>query len=118
MNNLIQAIRKIEIFENNIATPPTFYEKDEENPYEFIKQFNRVGKINRWNNKRKLEIVANSLKGQASYWFEEANITLQELKTITVKDEEIIRPGFEEEFLKKYTTREKKNTWYRQLEEI
>jgi len=40
MNDLTQAIRKIGIFENNVTTPPTFYGKDEENPYKFIKQFN------------------------------------------------------------------------------
>ncbi len=67
INNLTQAIKEIGIFENNVATLPTFYGKDEEDSYEFIKQFNQVGKINRWNNKRKLKIVANSLKGQASY---------------------------------------------------
>jgi len=37
MNDLIQAIREIGTFENNVATSSTFYEKDEENPYEFIK---------------------------------------------------------------------------------
>ena len=63
MNDLTQAIREIGTFENNIAIPLTFYGKDKEDPYEFIKQFNRVEKINRWNNKRKLEIVANLLKG-------------------------------------------------------
>ncbi len=118
MNDLTQAIKEIGIFENNITTPLTFYGKDEEDPYEFIKQFNRIGKINRQNNKRKLEIVANLLKGQASYWFEKANIISQELKTIIVEDVKVTRPGFEEEFLKKYITREKRNTWYRQLEEI
>ncbi len=62
INDLIQAIKEIGIFENNVATSPNFYEKDEEDPYEFLKQFNRVGKINRWNDKKKLEIVANLLK--------------------------------------------------------
>ncbi len=46
------------------------------------------------------------------------DITSWEPKIITVKDAEVTRLGFEEEFLKKYTTREKRNTWYRQLEEI
>jgi len=30
----------------------------------------------------------------------------------------VTRQGFEEEFLKKYITREKRNTWYKQLKEI
>jgi len=41
-----------------------------------------------------------------------------ESKIITVEDAEVTRPEFEEEFLKKYITRERKNIWYRQLEEI
>jgi len=57
--------------------------------------------------------VANSLKGQASYWFNETNIILWKLRIITVEDAEITILGFEEEFLRKYITREKRNTWYR-----
>ncbi len=57
--------------------------------------------------------MANSLKGQASYWFNETNIILWKLRIITVEDAEITILGFEEEFLRKYITREKRNTWYR-----
>jgi len=62
INDLIQAIKKIGTFKNNIITLSNFYEKDKEDSYEFLKQFNQIGKINRWSDKRKLEIVANLLK--------------------------------------------------------
>ena len=67
INDLTQAIKEIGIFENNVIISSTFYGKDEEDPYEFLKQFNRIGKINRWSDKRKLKIIANSLKRQVSY---------------------------------------------------
>ncbi len=62
--------------------------------------------------------MTNSLKGQASYWFDKTNIISWKPRTVTVKDAEVTIPGFEEEFLKKYINRERKNIWYRQLEEI
>jgi len=37
INNFIQVIKEIGTFENNVTTPLTFYEKNEENPYEFLK---------------------------------------------------------------------------------
>jgi len=40
INDLIQVIKEIRIFENNVATLLNFYGKDEEDPYKFLKQFN------------------------------------------------------------------------------
>ncbi len=62
--------------------------------------------------------MVNSLKGQASYWFDETKITSWKERTVITDKAEVIISGFEEEFLKKYTTRKRRNAWYRQLEKI
>ncbi len=62
--------------------------------------------------------MVNSLKGQASYWFDETNITSWKSRIVTIEDAKATIPEFEEKFLKKYITRERRNTWYKQLEEI
>jgi len=60
--------------------------------------------------------VINSLKGQASYWFDETKITSWRERTEIIKDIETIILGFEEEFLKKYTpVRELLRCWFNTL---
>ncbi len=40
INDLIQVIKEIRIFENNVATSLNFYRKDKKDSYKFLKQFN------------------------------------------------------------------------------
>ena len=53
--------------------------------------------------------MINSLKEQASYWFDEAKITSWKEKTEIIEDAETVILEFEEKFLKKYITRERRN---------
>src|SRR5688572_17303482 len=61
--NLTQAMK--EMGEKSIVTPTLFYGKEEEDPTEWIRNFNRAALANRWNEVRKLQIVGSYLRGNA-----------------------------------------------------
>src|SRR5688572_18595809 len=97
-----------------------FYGKEAEDPSEWLTNYNYCAQANNWSEDRRLDIVPTYLRGQARNWYEEKKEKLIEWKAIEInKDEEQEEEwednSFETKFLKKFTTRTRKNAWKRQL---
>jgi hypothetical protein len=86
----------------------------EEDPNEWLRNYNNTAKAYGWNDKIKLEAVISYLKGSALDWFEEVQEEIKNWK----EAEDVDGNGFEEEFLKKFTTQERKNLWYSQFNNL
>ena len=116
---LLGILERIGNPERNIATPISFKGNAEEDPVEWLKSFNDVAKANNWNNQTKLELVKTYLKGNALEWFE--SIVVERWKNPHERDDEDyeeIQDGFEEKFIEKFSTRQRKNLWYFQFNTI
>ena len=70
-NQLLEALKRIGNPEQNIATTTTFKGTIEEDPIEWLKNFNNVAEANNWTKQTKLGILRTCLKGDALEWFEE-----------------------------------------------
>src|ERR1043166_3840765 len=108
----------------NFVTPTCFYGKDDEDPLDWLKNFNNAAIANDWDTKARLKIVRGFLKNQALNWYEDErenieywkdNSEIEELGENDIPEED---HGFEQMFTEKFVTREKINSWYQQLEQI
>jgi len=132
ITRIINALTRMSKPETNTVTPNTFYGREEEDPLEWLKSFNNAALANNWSPERKLEIVPSYLRGQASYWFDEE--IKDRVEEWSVEEQENTEqenndnnnnnnnneeePSFEKEFVKKFLTKERKNVWFREIEEI
>lgn len=106
--------------EHNVVTPVLFYGKEEEDPTEWIRNYNRAAQANRWDESRKMQLVGTFLRGNALHWFED-NEEIFNTKGEDESDEDFLKVIFtrySEEFIKIFTTREHKRSWRQQLESI
>src|ERR1043166_3637856 len=108
----------------NFVIPTCFYGKDDEDPLDWLKNFNNATIANDWDSKAKLKIVTGFLKNQALNWYDDErdnvrywkyNIEIEEIDENALPEK---AHGFEYMFTEKFVTREKINTWYQQLEQI
>src|SRR5687767_14267178 len=108
--------------EQNVITPTLFYGKEEEDPTEWIRNFDRAAKANRWNEARKMQIIGSYLRGNALHWYEDNERALTTKAIADEEDEENhkkrLYKEFTEEFMGIFTTREHKRSWRQQLENI
>jgi hypothetical protein len=108
----------------NFVTPTCFYGKDDEDPLDWLKNFNNAAIANDWDFKARLKIVRGFLKNQALNWYEDERENIRywknnsEIEDLEEHDEPEEDHGFEHMFTEKFVTREKINTWYQQLEQI
>ena len=114
-NALIQALQRIGERERNVAIATSFKGRTEEDPIEWLKNFNNVGLANNWTSETKLKIVRTYLRDKALDWFEGKENEIQKWADKEVEDGE---KSFEGEFTKKFTTRERKNLWYYQFNSL
>ncbi len=108
--------------EQNVVTPTLFYGKEEEDPTEWIRNFDRAAKANKWDEIRKLELVGVYLRGNALRWYEDNEATfIAKEKGEDEEDEDYkkrLYKEFTEEFIRIFTTREHRRSWRQQLENI
>ena len=121
---MLQALTKVG--ESLNLMPENYYGKDDEDPVEWFKKFNYAAAANNWmGDERKLQIVLSFLKGQALHWFEEVKDDIRgwEKKEKDGEESEEKEDNdryntFEEAFLKKFVSREKRRSWRRQLDTL
>ena len=140
--NILRALQKIGIKERNVAVATSFKGTTEEDPIEWLKNFNNVAIANNWNDETKIGVVRTYLQGNALEWFEKNEDNINKWKCKKKKprvpanaeeehaeeeagdinsDDESKNDStseFEELFIRKYTTRECKNLWYHQFNTI
>ena len=96
----------------NIAKIQEFSGKDNKDPVEWIRKFNRTAEANNWKNEKKIAIAATHLTGIALEWYEREKENIQQWH----KDED--NNSFEGKFIKELTTNAKKEKWMQELWEI
>ena len=89
----------------NIAKIREFSGRDNEEPTEWIKEFNRVAEANNWKNERRIVIAAVHLREIAMEWYEQDKRNIQRWNTQGNND------SFEERFVERFTTIMRKNKW-------
>src|SRR5436190_19760048 len=62
----------------NIAEVQEFSGRDDEDPVEWIRKFNRTADANNWKNEKKIAIAATQLKGIALEWYEREKENIQQ----------------------------------------
>ena len=115
---LLKALQRIGKPERNIVTTTNFSGATEEDPIEWLKKFNSAAIINNWTEETKLEIIKTNLTKSALDWFERHEREIVRWKNPHEENDDEYdegENGFEEKFIKKFTTRERKNLWYNQL---
>src|SRR6266498_1139557 len=114
---LLKALQRIGKPERNIVTTTNFSGATED-PIEWLKKFNSAAIINNWTEETKLEIIKTNLTKSALDWFERHEREIVRWKNPHEENDDEYdegENGFEEKFIKKFTTRERKNLWYNQL---
>ena len=96
----------------NIAEVQEFSGRDDEDPVEWIRKFNRTADANNWKNEKKIAIAATRLKGIALEWYE------REKKNIQQWHNHENGNSFEEKFVKELTTETKRRKWMQEILEI
>ena len=96
----------------NIAEVQEFSGRDDEDPVEWIRKFNRTADANNWKNEKKIAIAATRLKGIALEWYE------REKENIQQWHEHENDNSFEEKFIKELTTETKRRKWMQEILEI
>ena len=81
----------------NIAKVRNFYGKDDEEPTEWIKEFNRTAEANNWKNGKRIAIAATHLREIAMEWYE------QDKENIQRWDKQGNNDSFEERFIERFT---------------
>ena len=100
---------------NRVPIPvSSFRGKVEEDPNEWLREYNNAAKAYGWNDTIKLESVIVYLKGSALDWFEDH----QEEFVCWGEPEDGNDKGFEIEFIKRFTTQERRNLWFSQFNNI
>ena len=99
--------------ESNIIPVKPFFGNDDEDPTDWIRNFEIAAEANNWTNERKLKIVPGYLQGLAAYWFEEEADTITRWNATGYADSSFV-PCFKE----KFSTEEKQNMWHHQLNEL
>src|SRR6266496_1718061 len=115
---LLKALQRIGKPERNIVTTTNFSGATEEDPIEWLKKFNSAAIINNWTEETKLEIIKTNLTKSALDWFERHEREIVRWKNPHEENDDEYdegENGFKEKFIKKFTTRERKNLWYNQL---
>ena len=119
---VLQALRRLGNPERNIATPTSFKGSIEEDPIEWLKNFNSVARANNWTDETKFGVLRTCLKGNALNWYEEREEEFEERwkNPHRRNDDEYNEDenGFEEKFIKRFTTREMKNLWFHKFNTI
>ena len=97
--NFIRELRKLSKEKiENIVKVREFYGRDEENPVEWIEEFNRIADANNWKNDRKLLIAAAYLRETAAEWYEDDKENILQWDKMGKND------SFEERFIEKFLT--------------
>ena len=105
--------------ENLNFTSDIFYGREDEDPVEWLKDFNYAAEANNWSKERRLKIVPNYLRGQARSWFKDKMEDIEEWNKETIKTEENEEGmSFEEAFIKKFTSKERRRIWKKQLYDL
>jgi len=99
--------------ESNIISVKPFCGNDDEDPGDWIRNFEIAAEANNWTNEHKLKIVPGYLQGLAAYWFEENTDTITRWKATGYDDSSFVPC-----FLNKFSTEEKQNLWHHQLNEL
>ena len=98
---------------NRVPIPiPAFKGKVEEDPNEWLREYNNAAKAYGWTDTIKLESVIVYLKGSALDWFEDIQDQIVCWKNPENDDDK----EFEVEFIKKFTTQERRNLWFNQFQ--
>ena len=86
----------------NIAKIQEFSGKDNKDPVEWIRKFNRTAEANNWKDEKKITIAVTHLTGIALEWYEREKENIQQWH----KDED--NNSFEGKFIKELTTNTKR----------
>src|ERR1043166_5344879 len=117
-------ISVIKTSRQNFVIPTSFYGKDDEDPLDWLKNFNNAAIANDWDFKTRLKIIREFLKNQALNWYEDERENIRywknnsEIKDLGEHDVLEEDHRFKQLFTDKFVTREKVNSWYQQLEQI
>ena len=118
---VLQALRRLGNPERNIATTTSFKGSIEEDPIEWLKNFNGVARANNWTTETKFGVLRTCLKGTALNWYEEYEEEFERWKNPHGRNDDEYdedENGFEEKFIKRFTTREMKNLWFHKFNTI
>src|SRR6266480_2866623 len=96
----------------NILKVREFFEKDEEDSLEWIKEFNRIADANNWKESKRIIITAAHLREIAAEWYD------QDQENIQRWFKEGNNDSFEERFVGKFTTEIERSEWIRKLTEF
>src|SRR3981189_3221228 len=99
-------------FGHKVVEPPDFYGEIKEDPIEWLKEFNRASNSNDWGGKKKLKLIRHYLRGNTGRWYDDNCEEIEDWKQPKNEDEV---ENFEENFKKKYITRERQDVWFSQL---
>ena len=91
-----------------------FRGKVKKDPNEWLREYNNAAKASGWNITIKLKLVIAYLKGNTLDWFEDHQDEIVIWKEIEEDDQK----AFETEFIKKYTTQERRNLWFNQFNNL
>ncbi|CAI2188589.1 13402_t:CDS:2, partial [Funneliformis geosporum] len=98
-----------------LEKPTEFYGKTEEDPIDWLRNFNKVAEVNNWSPRRKLQVVKLYLKGSANDWY-------GDIQQPTLWDEEeeheVGDIAFTTLFEGRYVTDERKNAWFTELSKL
>jgi hypothetical protein len=98
IKSLTKALAKLSTRERNIKPINNFRGTIEEDPHDWIEEYNNAAIANNWNDEAKLQIVRGYLTKGAAEW-------LKNQEEFDTWEE------FEKAFEKKYTTHERQNQW-------
>ena len=87
-----------------MVKPAKFSGKEDEDPQEWIEEFNRAAITNNWTGLRKLQIVGGYLQGMAAIWYDQHKHLFFGWDTVP--------NGFEPNFLAKFASPTMRKTWY------
>lgn len=103
--------------ELNLVKITPFYGKDEEDPHEWIDQFEQAATANQWGNARLIAIAMGYMKGAALDWAKAATAAAANNRIVRWAHGNVgeVNTSFRPRFIAKFTPETKQNKWYHEL---
>src|SRR3954453_3588323 len=101
--------------ELSIVKVPDFCERDDENPYEWLDQFERAAEANRWADARLVAIAKGYFKGAAADWARDATAQGANQQITTWNTNGAAATSLRPRLITKFASETKQNRWYQEL---
>ena len=101
--------------ELSIIKVSDFSGKDNEDPYEWIDQFERAAEANRWADARLVPIAKGYFKGAAADWARDATAATAQNQIVQWDNNNAVNTSLKPRLIAKFASETKQNRWYQEL---